>query len=52
MLRDRSKLAVNRLGLNRERLEMDMTRFVRPAPPLRAGGVAASEAEQRQGSLF
>ena len=52
MLRDRFKLAVNRLGYNRERLEMDMTRFVRPAPPARAKADAASEAEQRQGSLF
>jgi DNA repair photolyase len=50
MLRDRFDLAVTRLGFNRERIAMDMTQFVRPAPPARAASVA--DADQRQGSLF
>jgi hypothetical protein len=49
-LRDRFDLAVTRLGFNRERIAMDMTQFVRPAPPARAASVA--DADQRQGSLF
>jgi DNA repair photolyase len=47
MLRDRFDLAVARLGLNRQRLEMDMAQFVRPAPPPRLPPV-----DDRQGSLF
>ncbi len=52
MLRDRFDLAVKRLGFNRERLDMDMTQFVRPAAPVRAKAADAAEADERQGSLF
>ena len=48
LLRDRFDLAAARLGFNRQRLEMDMTTFVRPEPPARA----AIAADDRQGSLF
>jgi len=47
MLRDRFDVAVARLGFNRQRLEMDMTQFVRPSPPARTPA-----ADDRQGSLF
>jgi DNA repair photolyase len=53
MLRDRFDLAVKRLGFNRERLPMDMTKFVRPAPPPRAAAPSrAAAADNAQGSLF
>lgn len=47
MLRDRFELAAARLGFNRQRLDMDMTQFVRPAPPAKT-----ITADLRQGSLF
>ena len=49
MLRDRFDRAVARLGFNRERIAMDMTQFVRPAPQART---RAAEADNRQGNLF
>jgi DNA repair photolyase len=53
MLRDRFELAAARLGFNRERIDMDMTQFVRPAPPSPTKAVAnAAAAADRQGSLF
>ena len=56
MLRDRFNLAVTRLGFSRERYPLDMTQFVRPAPPARAGvpsrQAAAAAADNSQGSLF
>ena len=48
LLRDRFNLAVARLGFNRERISMDMTQFVRPAPPARV----VAPIDDRQGSLF
>ena len=54
MLRDRFNLAVTRLGFSRERQPLDMTQFVRPAPPTRAASAPAvrPRADHRQGSLF
>ena len=52
MLRDRFKLAVTRLGFNRERIAMDMTQFVRPAPPARTRAADVAAVDNRQGSLF
>ena len=52
MLRDRFNLAVTRLGFNRERVAMDMTQFVRPAPPARARPADPVDADNRQGQLF
>jgi DNA repair photolyase len=56
LLRDRFQLAAARLGFNRERLDMDMSQFVRPALPPR-GSAASSAAkavatDDGQGSLF
>ena len=52
LLRDRFELAAARLGFNRERIDMDMTQFVRPAPPPRAKAAAPGMADDRQESLF
>ncbi len=56
MLRDRFNLAVTRLGFSRERYPLDMTKFVRPTPPPRAGAASrqadAAAADNSQGSLF
>ena len=53
LLRDRFDLTAARLGFNRERVDMDMTQFVRPAPPASTDAAARTAAsDQRQGSLF
>ncbi len=52
LLRDRFELAVTRLGFSRERHPLDMSQFVRPAPPLRAAAASRGADAAGQGSLF
>ena len=52
MLRDRFNLAVTRLGFSRERYPLDLSQFVRPAPPSRQGAASREADAAGQGSLF
>ena len=52
LLRDRFNLAVTRLGFSRERYPLDLSQFVRPAPPPRQDAASREADATGQGSLF